>query len=229
MYKELIYEYEMILMGKKVGFSTFFFSESGERNERKALFIIGYGIKHYLKWTPEQAVASLSMEALRMLKLESVLKYINFPPEMDTKDNMYILAGKLYPNLIKLDNKEITLKVYKRVLEKDLYKFPKDYLSGDHQGRNRAIICFLYMLEQFTTFGSVKEMYQYFSTSNGTKLLKRYRLNVACVSMFEYPIDFLHEALPVAEKDEFWYRYYKFKMIANDQIRQMRKDGTYRI
>jgi hypothetical protein len=146
---------------------------------------------------------------------------------MDEKDDMYIITGKLYPELVKLDTKEITLKVYKRVLEKDLYKFPKEYLSGDQQGRNRAIICFQYMLSQFTSFDNAQEMYKFFASSNGPKLLKKYRLNVASVSMFEHPIDFLHIALPKEQRDEFWYRYYKFKISNNEQIRELKKQNKF--
>lgn len=227
MWPELLYEYEMILIGKKKTFSSYFFNSTPQKNEKKALYVIKFAIDTYLGWTPEETVKMLTYEILELLKLESLTRYILFPPEMDARDDMYIITGKLYPNLVKIDSKEITLKVYKRVLEKDLYKFPKEYLSGDQKGKNRAIICFQYMLTQFTNFDSVKDMYAFFASSSGPKLLKKYRLNVACVSTYEYPIDFLHTALPPETKSEFWYRYYKFKITNNEQIREYKKLGKF--
>ena len=79
------------------------------------------------------------------------------------------------------------------------------------------------MLSQFTNFENQYEMYKFFASSNGPKLLKKYRLNVACVSIFEYPIDFLHTALPQEAKSEFWYRYFRFKIANNAQKREMKK------
>lgn len=224
MYNDLLYEYEMMLIGKKNTFSNYFFNDSAEK---KALYVIHFAIENYLRWSPAEAVKNLDWPIIKKMKLEPLVRYIEFPPEMDEKDNLYILKGKLYPNLVKVDTKEITLKVYKRVLEKDLYKFPKEYLSGDEQGRNRAIICFQYMLSQFVHFDSAEEMYKFFSTSDGPKLLKRYRLNVACTSTYEYPIDFLHAALPSDAKNEFWYRYYRFKTTNNEQIREYKKKKKY--
>ena len=161
------------------------------------------------------------------MKLESLMKYIQFPPEMSVRDDIFIVKGKLFPNLVPLNQKEITLKVYKRVLEKDLYKFPKEYLSGDTLGNYRAIICFQYMLTQIPPFTSTAEQYKFFASSKGPKLLKKFRLNVACVSMFDHPLDFLHEALPQSQRDEFWYRYYKFKISNSEQIRSMKKNKTF--
>ena len=227
MQNDILYEYETVLIGKKNAMSNYFFTGNEERNEKRALYVFKYAIEFYLGWSPKQAISHLDWKIIRLMKLDQLLKYIIFPPEMNEKDDIYIILGKLYPNLVKLDEKEITLKVYKRVLEKDLYKFPKEYLSGDEQGRYRAIICFQYMLSQFTSFNNAQEMYKFFSTSNGTKILKKYRLSIACISMFEHPIDFLHASLPSDARDDFWYRYYKFKLSNNEQIRELKKKNKF--
>ena len=52
MYEEIVYEYEMILIGKKNSFSGYFFNDTAEKNERKALHVIDFAIK-----TPEGKVA----------------------------------------------------------------------------------------------------------------------------------------------------------------------------
>ena len=42
-------------------------------------------------------------------------------------------------------------------------------------------------------------MYKFFSTTNGVKALKKYRLYAICTDIFDYPIDFLHESLSSRE------------------------------
>ena len=227
MYRDALYEYENILLGKKTAFSSYFFSSDDNKNEQKALYIIKFALRYYLKWSEQQICEYLDWKVINCMKLESLMKYIQFPPEMIARDDIFIVKGKLYPKLVPLNQKEITLKVYKRVLEKDLYKFPKEYLSGDSIGVYRAIVCFQYMLTQIPPFSSTEEMYKYFASSKGPKLLKKFRLNVACVTMFDHPIDFLHEALPENQRDEFWYRYYKFKLSNNEQIRELKKKKEF--
>ena len=227
MYRDVLYEYESILLGKKTAFSSYFFRDNADKNEQKALYIIEFALRYYLNWTPEQACEYLDWKVINCMKLESLMKYIQFPPEMSARDDIFIIKGKLYPDLVPLNQKEITLKVYKRVLEKDLYKFPKEYLSGDSIGMYRAIVCFQYMLSQMEPFENSMEMYKYFASSKGPKILKKYRLNIACVSMFDHSIDFLHDALPKEQKDEFWYRYYKFKLSNNEQIRELKKKKKF--
>lgn len=227
MYPGLLYEYEEVLLGHKNSVSNYFFANDETRNEKTALYVVKFAINYYLGWTPDEAIDLLTWDTIKQLKLESVIKYIKFPPEMDEKDNAYIIKSKLYPHIIKLDDKEITLKVYKRILSKDLYKFPKEYLSADRIGKTRAMVCMQYMLSQFTSFSDAQEMYKFFATSGGSKLLKKYRLNVVCAALFDYPIDYLHYSLPEDARDEFWYRFYRFKITNNEQIRDMKKDGTF--
>lgn len=42
-------------------------------------------------------------------------------------------------------------------------------------------------------------------------------MNAPCHSIFEYPIDFLHAALPDNQKNELCYRYERFKMLLREQ------------
>ena len=226
-YRDVLYEYESILLGKKTAFSGYFFQEDADKNEQKALYVIKFALRYYLNWNKAQICQYLDWKIINCMKLESLMKYIQFPPEMSARDDIFIVKGKLFPDEVPLNEKEITLKVYKRVLEKDLYKFPKEYLSGDRVGMYRAVVGFQHMLTLIPPFESIADMYKYFASSKGPKLLKKYRLNISCVSMFDHPIDFLHEALPKSQKDEFWYKYYKFKISNNEQIREMKKDGTF--
>ena len=118
------------------------------------------------------------------------------------------------------------MRTYKEVLDGKLYKFPKEYLSGS-MGVLRACVCFQYMVSQYLPFNNIEEMYNFFSTTNGIKALKRYRLYAICTEIFDYPIDYLHEALSERQKNEFFYHYYKFATTNREQITEMKKHGTY--
>ena len=222
----LMFEYDLILVGKKNTFSPFFFNYSKEQNKRVALSVFKYAIEKYLKWSAEEASIYLTYEVVQFMKLDGLLKYIEFPAELDSKKDMFYIAHLLYPNKVKFDKKELILRTYKEVLSGKLYKFPKEYLSGS-MGVIRACVCFQYMVNQFLPFNSIEEMYNFFSSTNGIKALKKYRLYAICTDIFDYPIDYLHEALSNNQKNEFFYHYYKFSTTNREQITEMKKHGTY--
>ena len=223
---ELKFEYDLILLGKKNSFSPYFFDYNKTYNQKMALVVFKYAIEHYLRWTPEEAGAHLSVKVINMMKLDSLLKYIIFPGELDPQIDMFYIAHLLYPSRVKFDNRELILRTYKKILDAKMYKFPKEYLSGS-MGIVRACVCFQYMVQQFLPFNNVEEMYKFFSSTNGVKALKKYRLYAICTDIFDYPIDFLHEALSPKQKNEFYYHYYKFNMINREQITDMKRQGTY--
>ena len=64
------------------------------------------------------------------MKLDGLLRYIEFPAELDKHVDLFYIAHLLYPGRIKFDKKELILRTYKEVLDQKLYKFPKEYLSG---------------------------------------------------------------------------------------------------
>ncbi len=234
MNREVIYEYENVLLGNKNTISSYHFNQSPDNNEKTAIEIVRYAVEHYLRWTPEYLCEALSWDIIRLLKLDSIIKYIRFPPEADEEKDLFIIAHKLYPHRIRVNLREKTLLVYKRVLDGTIYKFPKGFF-GDNKGINRALICLQYALSQYTQFDDVGDMYAFFSTPRGTKFLKQYKLYAPCIAMYKYPIDYIHDALPnnvdrtqnLAAKDEFWYMYYRFKIANAEQIREMKKEGTF--
>lgn len=224
----LLFEYELMLLGKKNSFSAYFFNYNPEYNEKMALQIFKYAIEGFLRWTPKEAEIYLNIEIIKLMKLDTLVRFIRFPAELDSDRDYFYIAHLLYPNIIKFNNRELILRTYKEVLSGKLYKFPKEYLSGS-MGVTRACICFQYMVSQFLPFNNIEEMYKFFSTTNGIKALKKYRLYAICSDIFDYPIDFLHESLCKEQKDEFYYHYYKFNITNREQITEMKKRGLYTI
>ena len=224
----LMFEYELILLGKKNSFAPYFFNYNAEYNEKIALEVFRYAIEDFLGWSPEEAKTYLNMEILKIMKLDTIVRFIRFPAELNMEKDLFYIAHLLYPKQINFNGRELVLRTYKEVLDGILYKFPKEYLSGS-MGVKRACICFQYMVSQFLPFNNVEEMYKFFSTTNGVKALKKYRLYAICTDIFDYPIDFLHESLSSSQKNEFFYHYYKFNIINREQITELKKRGMYKI
>lgn len=224
----LMFEYELILLGKKNSFAPYFFNYNAEYNERNALEVIRYAIEDFLGWSPQEAKIYLNGEIVKLMKLDTIVRFVRFPAELDPEKDLFYLAHLLYPRQINFNGRELILRTYKEVLDGVLYKFPKEYLSGS-MGVTRACICFQYMIQQFLPFNNIEEMYKFFSTTNGVKALKKYRLYAICTDIFDYPIDFLHESLSRKQKNEFFYHYYKFNITNREQITELKKRKLYKI
>ena len=222
----LFYEYEQILTGKKNSFASTYFPYNADQNERLALEIFKYAIEKYLNWTPDETRLFLNAEIIKQMKLDSITRFLRFPPELDPKKDYFYIAHLMYPNIIRYNSKELILNVYKKVLNGTLCKFPKEYMSGT-RGLMCAGICFQYMLEQYFQFSCIEELYSYFASLEGWKALKKYRLSSVCNLMFDSPLDYLNESLNEKQRNEFLYRYYKFDEANSCQIKKMKKDGVY--
>lgn len=218
----LLYEYEQILLGNKTGFAPYYFKYGDDTSQNYALYVIKFAVENYLKWDPWDMKNHFTKEVAIQLKLEPLMKYINFPPELNKESDYYYLSTLLYPNVIKIDIKQLVLRTYKDVLSGRLCKFPKEYLSGT-EGMMRAGICLQYMLNQHYTFPTIKDMYKFFSEPAGSRALKEYRLNNICNEIYDCPLDYLHEALPNVQKNEYWYHYYRFRVFNSQQIKKLKK------
>lgn len=221
----LLYEYEQILLGNKTGFAPYYFKYGDDTSQNYALYIIKFAVEHYLKWDPWDMKNHYNKEISEKMKLEPLMKYIEYPPELNKETDYYYLSSLLYPNIIRIDIKELVLRTYKNVLDGSLCKFPKEYLSGT-KGMMRAGICFQYMLSKYFVFNSIKDMYKFFSEPSGLKALKEYRLSNICNEIYEHSIDYLHESLPKNQQDEYWYHYFRFKVFNNIQIKKIKKSNS---
>lgn len=212
MLSDVIYEYENILLGKKKAFSSTYFELSDDQNEQLALAIFRHAITRYLRWTPTQVRECFDWTIIYRMKLNSLMKYIQFPNESDEEKDLYVLHDKLYPQKFKPMLKDVTVSVYNRVLSGERAKFPKGYFEGSN-GLYRSLICFQHMITLMPPFDSPESMYKFFASPKGTVALKKYRLTIVCNSIYETPIDYLHAALPKEYRDEFLYRMYKFNLM----------------
>lgn len=222
----VLYEYEQILLGKKKSFSSTYFPYNPEQNERLALEVFRHAVEVYLNWSPTEVQMYLNGDVIKQMKLDSIVRYLRFPLELDPKKDYFYIAHLLYPNIIHYNAKELILNVYKRVLNGTLCKFPQDYMAGT-RGFMCAAICFQYMLERFMQFSCIEDLYAFFASPEGSRALKKYRLSAICNLMFGSPLDYLHESLNSKQKNEFLYRYHKFSGANANQIKRLKKNNSY--
>lgn len=208
--KSAIAEYEDTLVGKRKAISTFYFSYGENGNMKLALQIMKYAFETYLKWEPQVLRDYLTSEVLERIKLKSLLRYIVFPPELNAKEDLFYIAWLIYPETIHYGKKDLALRVYKKLLDKEIQKFPKEFFTGS-DGVTRTQICLRYMIEQYLHITSVKELYEFFSTDECIKTLRKYKLLTICRDLYDTPVEYLHSSLSKEQKDIFWYRYYDFR------------------
>jgi|GEM_PF-1560572 len=208
--RNVILEYESVLLNQKINISKYFFNWNSYTNEQLALDVIRYSLKTYLGWKPQEIESNITLSLLQSLKLTEILTYINFPVELDNTLQIKYLAHLLYPEQNKYDTRNLILQTYKDILERRLKRFPKSFLSRT-DGILKSCTCFLYMLEQIPDFSTIEELYQHFAGSKGITTLRKYHLMSVCTAFYESPLEFLHTSLPDRQKSNYFYHYYKYK------------------
>lgn len=175
-----------------------------------AKIILRYAVEEYLRWSPYDMRDNLNRDVLEKLKLYHICKKhlaVDFPKEFDINKDYFYFAHICYPNTIKFDPDVVVVKHYQNILDGKEKKFKKGFLVGV-EGEHRIKVCFKYLLEKLG-FTSIKEMYATFATTQGTKLLDKYKLTFAKRYHYQSTIDYLHDVLPSSQKNIDYYNYYR--------------------
>lgn len=205
----LILEYEDILLGKKRDFSVSYIGK--ENAESNALAVIRYAFEELLGWSPTTIRDFVSLELIKKLHLQRAVNKIEFPPELDPKEDLFYLAWLLYPHTVHHTRRDLTLHIYQRVLNGDLIKFPKNFFLTAN-GELNASICLQYAINQKLYITSIHELYAFFSDFEKAKeFLKEVRLITPCNDIYDAPIDMLHFCLPKIQRNDLYYYYYRFQ------------------
>lgn len=207
--KEIIYEYEMTLIGKRKEIAPYYFRYGVVENEQTALKVIRYALETYLQWEPERMYFNLTIKELERLNLLPLLGYVQYPMDMPQKSDMKPLIAKLYPKQFRETENELVIRIYNKMLATTSAKYPREFFVGN-SGRNRANCCLQYALNRMPPFNSVREIYEMFSRGRGNTTLRMLKLNNVCGKLYDDPLDFLHDSLPGNVRSTFWYKYYKF-------------------
>ena len=199
----LIMEYEDILLGKRKDFSSEYMGKSTSTKDIKE--ILKYVYEDLLHWSPSTIRDYNNSVLVENLHLTRPVKKISFPTELSPEEDLFYIAKFLYPDKIRCSKKNLTLRVYERVMNGELVKFPKKFFS-DAEGELNLNICFQYVVSQQLQVKSIEELYVYFSDRDrGIEFLKEHRLHGPFMDYYEYPIDLLHESLPSSQKNMLFY------------------------
>lgn len=210
----LAFEYDNTLVGKTRVVDTSFFRGSEQQNQEVALQIVQYVVEKYLKWTPEEMQAYFNEDIVKLMKLESVMRFIVIPPELRGNTYFYI-AHLVYPKRIRFEEDDLTIQMYSDILEGKRAKFVKDYMEGV-RGQGRACICLRYAIENFMPdVCSLGELYAMFASPKIKNWLRQYKLFKICSDMFITPLDYLHSSLSNTQKSDVLYNVYRLDYLLN--------------
>lgn len=207
----LFVDYEEILIGQSTTIAPYNFFKSSERgaNHRKSLSCIRYAIETLLEWTVEEAELKFDSYIIHLMHLEQLVDNLIYPPEVPYGDPRYILH-LLYPRNIYYDfNKSVEQVLLSVINGKG--SFPREYFLGEG-GFYRFATCLSYVLNNYMSFDTIPEIYDFVLSVKGKHFLSRMRLWVPADQM---GIDLL-ECIYVATRDDdpdalFYYLYYQFK------------------
>ena len=212
--------YDDFLTGKRKTLIGILFEgqKPGGMNEIYALEILRYAIEKIMRWTPRDACNFINRQTMEKLKLDYICNYIQREKEVLPEDYKYYIY-KAYPNEVNYSIKDTMNDIYKRVLNEHK-QFPRDFfLSID--GFNRYCYCFKYLLENFTTFKDVYDIYSYFNSSESKDLLEKYRL-ASAIKMYDINInEVIYTVLGDMPKNKFYFSLYNF----NNQYRKLKRKG----
>lgn len=228
------YLYDQVLLGRKETCGKELFEttvnnrkEYNPIDEERAIGVVKYAFEYYLGWSPEQTYENISDDILQKLKLNGlVYQRIKFPIELDPSDNLKYLVHRMYPEKYSYDSSKAIIEYYDKVLSGEIKRFKKGFFAQD-DGKDRAAICFRHMLDLSGRFSSIKEIYDFFCTTDGRKMLSRYKLTSACRDLFEFPIDFLHYSLSAADREDRYYWQLRFEEINSKQKKNYKKRGIF--
>lgn len=157
----ILAEYDDSLIGRKRKLSSynFFTTEASSANQNLAVVVIRYALEEVLGWSEKDAIKRFDDYIIKVMKLDNVLEYIEFPTEIPYGNTKYILS-LLYPQTVHVNYHDSVLSMYHRILNGE-GGFPKNFFDG-LRGRSRFNICLNDALKYKKTFSHVSEIYEYF-------------------------------------------------------------------
>ena len=170
------------------------------------------------------------------MKLEKLIAYIDFPVEVPYGNPRYILS-LLYPDKIYIDQEKLVEEIFKSVLDsarkksenKDknerLKQFPREYFSGT-EGFKRFCFCIKYLIENYKPLSTVEEIYDFFDSPKGKKMLYDFRLKVPAD---QFSIDMLSVIRYITREEEdsdLYVCYFTFKKELSSYQMPKKKEGA---
>lgn len=198
-----------------------------QAKEKDALMVLGYVITDLMGLTPEEALIQFEVpgrakEYITAWKLEKVLDYIRTPPGI-RKTNYRYLFSMIFPGRITYDEDELTLDVYRRVLEGEIPKFPRNFLT--YKGSVKLCVMLMQYISTHIRAETEEDLYRLFSDpARGNRILRKAKLYPACRKFFRSPLEFVHTMLTYTRQDDpFFYNYYSFMAAFETAEKEVRR------
>ncbi len=221
-YCDILYEYNDLLLGNITTLSRYFWRMDQKHIHELILCVLKYVFEELLHWTPGDVRDRFNDDVIDFFKLRPLLERVMLPGEIDPNKDFFFYAHLLYPDVVKFDERELSLKIYKERLLGVRSKFPKEYFKGI-PGEQRALECLRWIVNQKLLFKEKKDMYVFFDSSEGSNFLKEACLSQYCANNYDTKVDFLQASLYYEdEKDMFWFEYYKMNALLK-KYKQMEK------
>ena len=184
-------------------------AKSAASKEADALAVIRYAVTSILGWTPQDAMEHITPEIVNKLKLDQVIKYISFPPDVDKKNDFSWVVYKAFPHETKYDMAKQTIRVYNQVLSGEIPQFPRYMFRGEHGTEKLSIMLCTYISRNIPA-SSLDDLYKSFADSaEGTRILRKAALHNAYKEFYSSPLLYLHDALG-SGGDPFLFNYYLY-------------------
>lgn len=205
----MLYDYEMSLINNtKLGTTDFYEKSIKYSNQNKALACIRYAIEDILMWSVEDAKKNFDRYMIKIMKLDDVINYIQWPDEVLKGDPKYILS-LLYPKEVKVNMQKKTEELLKEVLNSSHKQLPREFFTGIN-GFYRYCACLKYIINNYKWFETAEEVYHFFYTSEGDAFLEKYKLKTPGIQLDINIFDCLHILLKGKENNDLFYSYYSF-------------------
>ena len=200
-----------------------------EAKQKDAIHVMVYVITGLMGLTPEEALVQFEVpgrarEYIEKWKLEKVLEYIRLPPGI-RKDNYRYLFSVIFPGKITYDEDDQTLEVYRRVLEGEIPKYPRNFFV--RKGSIKLCVMLMQYISTHMIADGPEDLYRIFSDhGEGNRILREAKLYPACRKFFKSPLEFVHTMLThTKQANPLLYNYYSFKTAYEVAEKEVLKAG----
>lgn len=205
----LFIDYENVLIGrhKDISADHFYGQKPIDFNQKLAVRLFRYAIEEVLGWGKEEASRKFDSYMIHQMHLTKLIKYIQWPTEIEEGDPGYILH-LLYPGNVRYDSRRLVEELFLRVLDGEK-SFPREYFAGN-DGFWKYCVCFRYLITRYRTFPSVDSLYKFFLSEQGNQFLDIHRLRTPKDVLSINILDVIHSVTMQEPGSSFYYGYYMF-------------------
>ena len=210
--RHVLYEYDSFLIGNaEKGNDYYFRTKNTKEKEQYALILIKHLIEDYLRWTPSMARDNLSWDVLKEWHLDRMAEAISYPKDLDRSLDTFYIVHKIWPEAVPMNAQDIYIQIYRRLvlpMDNSISKYPKGFFSGK-AGMNKACACLKYALENFKSFKTIQEMYEFFGNKKeANAFFRKYKLSLPAITFFTSPVEYLDYTLHESQRDAFLAQYF---------------------